>query len=83
MIVAENDVRDVREVDPHVLGVVKHCIGTGASIEQNAAAVDFHQRGEAPFTNALVCRQHSGKHADLERLRAMVGWGLSGDQRCD
>jgi hypothetical protein len=71
MIVREHDVGDVREIDAEFRDVLLHGWGARTGVNQDAAAVGFKHRREAPFADAIrapLAHQHRREHGHLHRL---------------
>ena len=84
VIVREDDFADVADIEFEITQVGKNGLGTGTGIDENAMAIGFHQRGEAPFADALIS-EHGGQNGDLQVLNLRVrfrGRSLRGDDDC-
>ena len=80
MKVTEDDILDVTEIDLQFAGVLEDRIRSGASIVENLVAIDFDERRESPFPDAVV-GQHGGEDGDFQvaQLRGSFGGGGAGE----
>ena len=73
VVVAEDHFVDSGEIDLQLARVLENGVRSGASIEQDRAAIHGDHGGKAPLADAVAIGQHRREDADFQCLDLMRG----------